>query len=431
MGLKAIAVIEIGTTRTFGVLGALSQAAGAGAAAPAVDILRAADAKSSGIRKGEVYDVDAAAGAVKKVLGELGDYPQLKNSISEVCIVYAGGSLAGDLIVGKETINNEEGVVFDCDIDTALQNMTDNRKPDGRRILEQRKISFILDGAREVADPLDMTASQLTVTGLRTHADANGARAVEGLVEYCGYNVGGMYSAAYCAPLGCLTPEQRRLGALVIDLGAGTTSWSVVKNGSVIYAASLPVGGDHITNDLLCAFRIGSEQSAQELKHSHSSAVLDGVPVSQRIALPHCIGISRDVSLKAVSEVVNARMDEIFQIILGKFEGTRLLSDIGFGAVLCGGGSALKGADTLAARVFGMPCVIGKPAAAGFADLRKPAPDNAKEPPPPALVFGPGHSAALGALSLAATLQNEALRNEAEKSGWARLAGKFGFGGRK
>jgi len=416
--MKAIAVIEIGTTRTFGVLGLQSATAPCG-----VDILRAAETRSAGIRKGEVFDQDAASGPVKHVLGELGKHPQLKNSISDVCVVYSGGQLESKEIGGTEVLENDDELVSQKDVDAAEKNMRNNPRPAGRRVLEERVTAYVLDGERVVENPVNMVATEISVRGLRTHAGLNGADSFEFLAAYCGYSVWKMFSAAYCANIGCLSPEQRRHGALVIDLGGGTTSWSVVKNGGVVCAASMPVGGYHVTADLLRAFHTGSEESALELKHNHSAAIIDGIPASERILLPKRIGIARTVNLKSVSEVVNARMDEICRIIHAKLDEARMLGDIGSGVVLCGGGSALKSADTLASRVFTMPCSIGSPANAGFPDIAGATGAGAD-----GFLFGPAHSPVLGALSLAAKIHMENERIDKEASFLSGLFGKFRFG---
>ena len=425
MGLRAIAVIEVGTTRVFGVLAVPSPASPTG-----VEIVRVApELKSAGIRKGEVSNIDAAVPVVKRVLNELGKYPNL--TLHDVCAVYNGGALESKEIFGTHPIEADEDgdrIVSEADVDAAMKTMTQERAPSERHILEQFKTEYILDGTRNVDEPCNATAREITVKGLRTHADANGIVTLRRMIEeHCGYQVERVFSAAYGAQLGCLSPEQRELGALVIDLGGGTTSWSVVNHGTVINAGSIPVGGDHITQDLLYAFNTGSEECAQELKHHHASAVLEGIPSNERVELPKNIGIKRSVNLKAISQVVNARMDEIFQIIHEKTDNGRFLNQLGFGVVLCGGGSALRGVDTLATLRFNKPCVIGSPAAAGFTDWTPAAAPNAKEPPP-VFEFGPRHSAALGVLTLVPK-SRAAEENGRNKSVWDKFKHALGLGG--
>ena len=398
MNPTPVSAIELGTTRAVGVLGMPSAASPCG-----VSLLRAVSIKSSGVRKGEIVNVDNATATAKTVFDAIAKCHDVR-FYNAACAVYSGGGLESAEISGSVPIGKDSKVVLDSDIAHATRLMGDAPCADAtRRILEQIRTSYLLDGVRLVDNPIDMPASELAVFGLRTLADAKGAQAFKDALEYVGCGVPNIFSAAYCSHLGCASPEQRRLGALVINLGGGTTSWSVVKDGRVVAAASMPLGGDHVTMDLLRAFRTGSEETATILKHSHSSAILDGVPSSERIPLPTAFD-RRTISLKAVSEVVNARMDEIFQLIRARLEDADLLHGLGCGVILCGGGASLKSVDLLAARVFGMTCRIGSPADAGFPNI-PPSPTGA-----PAFDFTHEHCAALGALALAAKMQFEETR---------------------
>jgi len=164
-----------------------------------------------------------------------------------------------------------------------------------------------------------------------------------------------------CSALAVLTEEQRERGALVIDLGAGTTDYVAYSDGALATAGALGVGGDHVTNDIALAFNIPSSQ-AERVKRDHGSAVIGTPTPSKRISLPAEVGFTgRTISVKSLQTVINARTDEIFTMVKHRLDELGILHQMGAGVVLTGGGAHLGEVTDVAKRVFGLPCVIGKP----------------------------------------------------------------------
>jgi cell division protein FtsA len=164
-----------------------------------------------------------------------------------------------------------------------------------------------------------------------------------------------------CSALSVLTAEQKKSGVLVIDLGGGTTDFLSYAGSVVAAGGVLGVGGDHITNDIALAFNIPVAQ-AERLKCEAGSALVSAGGNDKRIPLPPEGGFpGRQVSLKSLHTVINARVDEILAAVLTAVERMGVSGPLGAGVVLTGGGAHLKGVCALAEQVFGVPCSIGRP----------------------------------------------------------------------
>jgi cell division protein FtsA len=164
-----------------------------------------------------------------------------------------------------------------------------------------------------------------------------------------------------CSALSVLTPEQKKIGALAIDLGGGTTDYLAYANGVVAVAGSLGVGGDHVTNDIALGFNVPASQ-AEKVKREHGSAMLGAGDPGDSVKLPSEVGFTgRTIGLQALGTVIHARMDETLGMVRKHVEEEGILRQLGAGIVLTGGGARLNGVCALAERIFGLPCATGKP----------------------------------------------------------------------
>ncbi len=407
MASKPIVVLEIGTTQTVAMLGSYS-AKGDGS----IEIEAVCAEKTSGMRKSEVLSAQSVATTAEGVLNTLSK--KGRTDINRVDLVYSGGDLQYTPIVGKTQIDNDGEIVDYEDIEEALDNLRDFPAQSGRTTLEEIRGDFILDGARVVEDPENLRASELAVTGLRTHVDTNSYHAMVEALQSTVCDVESVHSEAASSPLGCTTKEQRESGVLVINLGGGTSCWSVTRNDRVIAVGHLAVGGDHVTNDILSAFHTGSDESANALKHESAQAILDGIDPGARVEVPKNLGMTKYINVRSLGLVVNARLDETLRILRKQVAASNALDGLGAGIVLCGGGSLLKGLPQLTSQIFdGIPCSLGKLPPTGHKEI-----DDATDK----IRFAPVY----GALFRAAKVAYE---NEDSRPGG--ISSLFGLFGRK
>jgi cell division protein FtsA len=160
--------------------------------------------------------------------------------------------------------------------------------------------------------------------------------------------------------LAVLETQDKELGTLVIDLGAGTTEYVVYADGIVKYTGVLTVGGDHVTNDLAYGLKVAMSR-AEALKVEHGSAVVDPSVRGKQLTLPSEHGLpERSVNLEHLHRIMSLRLEEIFEIIAEEVDKAGLLDYLRNGVILCGGGAHIPGIQQLAGRVFDLPVSVGR-----------------------------------------------------------------------
>src|SRR6185295_6624686 len=184
----------------------------------------------------------------------------------------------------------------------------------------------------------------------------NPIRAVKGLqldVEAIVFN--GLASA-----LALLTPEQKELGALVIDIGGGTTEFVVYGSGIIKYTGVLAVGGDHVSNDLAYGLKVPLGR-AEQLKIEHGGAFVEDSVKGRSVTLPNEHGLpERHVNLEHLRRIMSARLEEMFQLIEQELAAKGLLDYLRCGALLCGGGANVPGIHKLSEHILQLPTQLGR-----------------------------------------------------------------------
>jgi cell division protein FtsA len=160
--------------------------------------------------------------------------------------------------------------------------------------------------------------------------------------------------------LALLTNEQKEMGALVIDLGAGATEYAVYSNGIIKQIGVLAVGSDHVSNDLAFGLKVPLSR-AEELKIQHGSAVLDGGIKGQTVTVKNELGFAgKTINIEHLRRIMALRLEEIFELIEQQLSGAGLLDYLRAGVVLSGGGARTADIQKLAENVFQLPAVVGK-----------------------------------------------------------------------
>jgi cell division protein FtsA len=160
--------------------------------------------------------------------------------------------------------------------------------------------------------------------------------------------------------LALLSNQQKELGALVIDLGGGTTEYVVYADGAIKHTGVLALGGDHVSNDLAYGLKVALSR-AEQLKIDHGSALVDPEAKGRTVQLPSHHGLpERSVNLEHLQRIMSLRLEEIFQLIAQEIQSAALLHRIRAGVFLCGGGAHIAGLQKLAEDVFELPASVGR-----------------------------------------------------------------------
>jgi len=209
-----------------------------------------------------------------------------------------------------------------------------------------------------------------------------------------------------------LEDSEKENGALVIDIGGGTSDYVLYRKGFIVKTGVIPVGGDHITNDLSIGLRVG-RKSAEEFKINNGRAYYDSADRDEKVWLFGDLTIGdREYPLAAITKIIEARVSEIFTIIKEQLEEAELYEpgDIASGVVLTGGTAQLAGIDESAHRNFGLEARVSEGPLDVAAELRH-----------------PGYSTALGLLHYALTGQEEKQQTAKPGNFLRKLTGLLNF----
>ena len=360
-----IAALEIGTTRT---VIAIAEPLGEGR----IRVSAYDGIPSSGVRKSQIVDVAQARYSVSSVQKKL--VSQFDYAVAQAYLVISGPQIRTQ--ESSVQIPLQRGVVGDEDIEEIGERMYDIALPAERQALEVARLSYGLDDIENIVSPKGMSGHILKLRTLCIHGSAQRIADAKSAADAAKLEILDVCYAGTSAAAAVLTPQQKRDGALVIDLGGGSTNFTAWSDGRLLYADVIGVGGDHVTEDIRDAFTVSVAQ-AEQLKLASASAMIGPDDASVRIPLPATTpGFNAaSISLRALNTVVNARLSELFTIIRTKVDEANLLHRLNAGIFLTGGGALMKNILPLASNVFGRAVRLGQivPEVEGLEQEKNPA----------------------------------------------------------
>jgi cell division protein FtsA len=343
--------LEIGTSKVCAIVGEMS-------AEGALNIIGIGQARSRGVRKGEITDPQTVEEDIRHAIAEAEQTADVE--IRSVYLGVTGSHIRGFVNRGFHPVVAEDREVSAEDVESVVKNAKAINLPPENTVIHSIRQHFVLDGQEGIEKPVTMVGARLEVDLHVIHGNfnrlQNPIRVVKGLqleVESIVFN--GLGSA-----LSLLTSEQKELGALVIDFGAGTTEYAVYADGIIKHAGVLAIGGDHVTNDLAYGLKV-SQGRAESLKKEHGAAVVGEVPEDEIIQLTSDHGLPvKSVSRLNLLRIMSMRIEEIFELIAEDLDHAGLLNYIRAGVFVAGGGANIRGLRELGERVFRLPLTVGR-----------------------------------------------------------------------
>jgi cell division protein FtsA len=344
--------LETGTSKICAVVGEMSSESSG------LNIIGVGQARSRGVRKGEIADPATAAEDIRNAIVEAEQMADVE--IRSVYLGVTGGHIRGFSNRGVHPVVSADREIMEEDVEDVIKNAKAINLPAENYVLHAIRQHFLVDGQDGVVDPVGLLGSRVEVDMHVVHGNfnrlQNPIRAVKGLqleVEAIVFN--GLASA-----LALLSSEQKELGALVIDLGGGATEYAVYSGGVIKHTGVLAVGGDHVSNDLAYGLKVPLGR-AEELKLKHGAAFVEEADKGQSVttggetALP-----AKSVNLEHLRRIMSLRLEETFELIAEDLADAHLQQYLRAGVVLCGGGARIPGIQKLAERVFGLPASLGR-----------------------------------------------------------------------
>ena len=304
---------------------------------------------AGGVRKGEIINADLVEDAVRSALAEAESDSDIE--IGSVYLGVTGSHIRGLNNRGMHPISSVDREIDDEDIRQVVQAAQPKLSPE-QDVLHTLRQYFRVDGQDDVKNPVGRMASRLelnvhVVCGQRTRLQ-NPIRLVKGL----GLDVADVAFNGRVMALPLLTPQIGEQGALVVDLGAGTTEYAVYLDGSLSHSGVFAIGGDHVTNDLAVGLKL-TQSRAERLKLDHGHAIADTRQANRTVNFSSDVGLDdKQVSAGHLYQIMNARLNELFELIRVDLERNKLIHRINGGILLCGGGARTPQIDILARDVF-------------------------------------------------------------------------------
>lgn len=349
---KVVGAIEIGTSKIAIIIGEISSGS-------TLNIIGHYSVQSNGVKKGIIEDLQATGQVVHNAI--LQAESEAGTKIEEVYLAQTGQHLAGVFNVGTTNVGASNGVITKTDIEKAKEDARRPQLPDGRSFLNHIQNPFSVDGDK-VENPIHMQGKRLQVGYWTIHADnkilQDSLRVIMGIP----LSVEDVIVSSIASGNVLLQENEKKSGALVIDIGGGTSDFALYKDGFVVYTGVIPVGGDHISNDLSMGLRT-SVQLADSLKLREGLAMHAKQNSEEYTWLVgnQIIG-DRKIPLISVNKIVESRVKELFELIREELEEAKLYHpiEIGTGVILTGGTSRMEGIEVIAAKVFDLKCTKGE-----------------------------------------------------------------------
>ena len=351
---RIIVGLDIGTTKICCIVSALSDEG-------AIDVIGLGMSPSRGLRKGIVVNIESTVESIKKAVEEAELMAGVQ--VNSVYVGIAGSHITGFNSRGYITIQNEDEGVTQADKTRAHEKAKPSREtfPKDREEIHTLPQTYIVDDQDGIKDPLGICGGRLEVDVYIITGAKMAVQNVKRSVQRAGLDVVGVILQPLASSRAILTSEEMELGVAMVDLGGGTTDLAIYSQGSLVHTAVLPIGGNHFTQDVAVGFRI-SQAEAEKVKVAHGSAISAEVEDDEMF---EALGIGgrppRSVSRKALSEILEPRAEEMFEIVGREIKQAGHEGTVVAGLVLSGGASLLHGIADVAERVLDLPVRVGSP----------------------------------------------------------------------
>ena len=360
-GRQLVVGLDVGTTKTCAII---AEAGPAGT----LNVIGVGTRPSRGLRKGVVVNVAATVEAIKKAVEDAEREAGVE--VESVYAGVAGGHIRGTNSRGAVAVTGKNKEVGQADIERAIDAARIVHLTQDREIIHVFPQCFVVDDQDGIKEPLGMCGARLEVD---IHVVTGAVTSVQNVIQSvnrAGLAVQDIVLEPLASCEAVLFQDEKELGVILIDVGGGTTDAALFRDNAIWHTAVLPLGGDHITNDIAVGLRTPTEE-AEELKRSYGCALTALVQKDETIHVPSVGGRKpREISRQALSGIIQARVEEIFTLVARKLARAGLEDAAHAGVVITGGSSIMEGVPELAEQVFDLPVRRGTPmGVGGLADV--------------------------------------------------------------
>jgi cell division protein FtsA len=316
-------------------------------------------APSFGVRRGVVADVEETV----RTIGEAVKNAERTSGIpvSKAVVSVGGSHISYQESQGVVAIGKADGEITADDVMRSLTAAETISLPSNTEIIHVIPRSFTVDDQKNIKDPVGMNGIRLEVNAMLILGSSPVIKNLSKCVYQAGIEIEDMAFSALGAAKAALNKRQKELGVVLVDMGGGTTNFIVYEEGELVQVGVVPIGGGHITNDVAIGLRT-SIDVAEKVKINYGSALPDEINKKDQINLAEIDQNEEgEVSRHHVAEIIEARLDEIFNMIDKELRKTGRSGMLPAGAIIVGGGAKLPGVVDLAKKVLRLPAQTGFP----------------------------------------------------------------------
>lgn len=351
-----IAAIDVGSSKIGVLIGQRTEDGG-------LEVVGKGSAPNRGSRKGNVVNVESTVEALKRAAEEAEVMAGVE--VSRAYVGVAGSDIRSVNSRGMVSVSRGDREITRQDIDRVLEAAQAAALPSDREILHAIVREFIVDEQEGIAEPLGMQGSRLEAAVHLVTGNQTRSKTLLTCINRAGVEVVEMVFEPLATAEAVMTHDERELGALLVDIGSGTTEYALFLEGEVLISAVLPIGSSHFTNDIAMVLRTPFAE-AEKLKIQHGCC-LDGLlSAREGVSVPAVAGgPARVVPKRELCEIMQPRAEELLSLIRHDLDRNGAAECLRGGVVLTGGGAQLDGLPELGEQVFNCSVRYGLPQGLG------------------------------------------------------------------
>ncbi len=341
--------LDIGTSKVCAIVGEMTERG--------VEVIGVGSHLSQGLRKGVVINIESTVESIKKAVeeAELMAGCEIKSVFTGI----AGGHIKGFNSHGIVAVKNKE--VSERDVERVIDAAKAVAIPMDREVLHILPQDYIIDEQDGIKEPLGMSGVRLEA---KVHIVTGAVTSAQNIIKCCnrtGLNVADIVLEPLASAEAVLTSEEKELGVALVDMGGGTTDIALFHDGAVKHTAVLAIGGNHLTSDIAAGLRTPIGE-AEKIKQRYGYARTNMVTRDEKVEVPSVGGRNpRTISRQILCEIIEPRLDEIFQLIRREIAKSGYDGSLASGVVMTGGSTLLPGMVEMGEDVMGMPARLGLP----------------------------------------------------------------------
>ena len=352
---RLVAGLDIGSAKTTAII---AEVVGDLPRHPSIKVLGVGQARTTGLRRGVVSDIEETTRSIRKALQDAERMAGVQ--VQEVYAGIAGEHVQAMTSKGIVAVSGDE--ITRADVERANEVARAQAIPQDRELLHAIPQEYTVDKNTGIRDPIGMSGMRLEVEMYLVTIGSSPAINLRKSVERAGYKVRDLVLEPLAAALAVLTDDEKELGVALVEMGAGTTDIAVFHEGKIRHLGTVPFGGNNVTSDIVHGLGV-TQADAERLKERYGCAYEPLVDPQDIIQLPSTVAQGeRQIPRELLAHIIHQRMDEIFDLVHNDISDAGYGSRLSAGVVLTGGAAAMEGSGELATEVFGTGVRVGTPA---------------------------------------------------------------------